>query len=207
MTVEFWYLIGAALVFWMQAGFAMVETGFTRAKNANNISLAVLSRLDPLHAGANQLAVYPPEYFARIGASFYCRDDCGCAPVILLDVVSAAGYGAHISVPERAQNSKLMAVVGQSHGFNTGRSQKAARSVLPFVNGTVIVIIVLTEFVVDVLVHVLSRFSARVVIIVPVIRTAHIRYLLSFSKFSLPQIAVNVNTTKCGMLSSTVIVR
>ncbi|MBP5466875.1 MAG: ammonium transporter, partial [Clostridia bacterium] len=37
MTVEFWYLIGAALVFFMQAGFAMVETGFTRAKNAGNI--------------------------------------------------------------------------------------------------------------------------------------------------------------------------
>ncbi len=37
MTVEFWFLIGAALVFWMQAGFAMVETGFTRAKNAGNI--------------------------------------------------------------------------------------------------------------------------------------------------------------------------
>jgi len=37
MSVEFWFLIGAALVFWMQAGFAMVETGFTRAKNAGNI--------------------------------------------------------------------------------------------------------------------------------------------------------------------------
>ena len=37
MTVEFWFLIGAALVFWMQAGFAMCETGFTRAKNAGNI--------------------------------------------------------------------------------------------------------------------------------------------------------------------------
>ena len=32
-----WFLIGAAWVFWMQAGFAMVETGFTRAKNAGNI--------------------------------------------------------------------------------------------------------------------------------------------------------------------------
>ena len=32
-----WYLIGAALVFWMQAGFAMVEAGFTRAKNIGNI--------------------------------------------------------------------------------------------------------------------------------------------------------------------------
>jgi len=37
LTIEFWFLIGAALVFWMQAGFAMVETGFTRAKNAGNI--------------------------------------------------------------------------------------------------------------------------------------------------------------------------
>ncbi|MBR1529498.1 MAG: ammonium transporter [Oscillospiraceae bacterium] len=32
-----WFLIGAAWVFFMQAGFAMVETGFTRAKNAGNI--------------------------------------------------------------------------------------------------------------------------------------------------------------------------
>ena len=36
-TWSVWFLIGAALVFWMQAGFAMVETGFTRAKNAGNI--------------------------------------------------------------------------------------------------------------------------------------------------------------------------
>ena len=32
-----WFLMGAALVFWMQAGFAMVEAGFTRAKNTGNI--------------------------------------------------------------------------------------------------------------------------------------------------------------------------
>ena len=32
-----WFLIGAVLVFFMQCGFAMVETGFTRAKNAGNI--------------------------------------------------------------------------------------------------------------------------------------------------------------------------
>ena len=32
-----WVLLGAALVFFMQAGFAMVETGFTRSKNAGNI--------------------------------------------------------------------------------------------------------------------------------------------------------------------------
>lgn len=32
-----WVLIGGIMVFFMQAGFAMVETGFTRAKNAGNI--------------------------------------------------------------------------------------------------------------------------------------------------------------------------
>ena len=32
-----WFLIGAALVFWMQAGFAMVEAGFTRAKNTDGL--------------------------------------------------------------------------------------------------------------------------------------------------------------------------
>ena len=37
MVFGVWFLIGAALVFWMQAGFAMVETGFTRAKNTGNI--------------------------------------------------------------------------------------------------------------------------------------------------------------------------
>ena len=37
-----WVLLGAALVFFMQAGFAMVETGFTRAKNAGNIIMKSL---------------------------------------------------------------------------------------------------------------------------------------------------------------------
>lgn len=37
MDFSIWFLIGAALVFFMQAGFAMVETGFTRAKSAGNI--------------------------------------------------------------------------------------------------------------------------------------------------------------------------
>ena len=32
-----WVLLGAALVFFMQAGFSMCEAGFTRAKNAGNI--------------------------------------------------------------------------------------------------------------------------------------------------------------------------
>ena len=37
MDMSVWFLLGAALVFFMQCGFAMVETGFTRAKNAGNI--------------------------------------------------------------------------------------------------------------------------------------------------------------------------
>jgi Amt family ammonium transporter len=37
MDMTIWFLVGAALVFFMQCGFAMVETGFTRAKNAGNI--------------------------------------------------------------------------------------------------------------------------------------------------------------------------
>ena len=37
MDFTIWFLIGAAFIFFMQAGFAMVETGFTRAKNAGNI--------------------------------------------------------------------------------------------------------------------------------------------------------------------------
>ena len=40
-----WVLIAAALVFFMQAGFAMVETGFTRAKNAGNIIMKNLMDL------------------------------------------------------------------------------------------------------------------------------------------------------------------
>ena len=44
-----WVLLGAALVFFMQPGFAMVETGFTRAKNAGNI---IMKNLLDLSIGA-----------------------------------------------------------------------------------------------------------------------------------------------------------
>ena len=37
VSLSIWFLLGAVLVFFMQCGFAMVETGFTRAKNAGNI--------------------------------------------------------------------------------------------------------------------------------------------------------------------------
>ena len=48
MTVEFWFLIGAALVFWMQADFAMVETGFTRAKNADPLDYRWATAMEAL---------------------------------------------------------------------------------------------------------------------------------------------------------------
>ena len=39
MDMSVWYLMGAALVFFMQCGFAMVEAGFTRSKNVGNITM------------------------------------------------------------------------------------------------------------------------------------------------------------------------
>lgn len=53
-----WVLLGAALVFFMQAGFAMVETGFTRAKNAGNIIMKNLMDFAsvPPSSGSSALA-------------------------------------------------------------------------------------------------------------------------------------------------------
>ena len=65
MTVEFWFLIGAALVFWMQAGFAMVETGFTRAKNAGNI---IMKNLMDFCIGT--------VVFSLLGYSLMMGEDC-----------------------------------------------------------------------------------------------------------------------------------
>ena len=46
-----WFLVGAALVFFMQCGFAMVEAGFTRAKNAGNIIMKNLMDFLSRHSG------------------------------------------------------------------------------------------------------------------------------------------------------------
>ena len=59
-----WFLIGAALVFFMQAGFAMVEAGFTRAKNAGNI---IMKNLMDFCLGAVA--------FLILGYSFLCGAD------------------------------------------------------------------------------------------------------------------------------------
>ena len=60
-----WFLIGAALVFWMQAGFAMVEAGFTRAKNTGNI---IMKNLMDFCIGTVM--------FVLIGFSLLLGEDC-----------------------------------------------------------------------------------------------------------------------------------
>ena len=65
-TFGIWFLIGAALVFWMQAGFAMVEAGFTRAKNAGNI---IMKNLMDFCIGTFM--------FFLIGASLLLGNDMG----------------------------------------------------------------------------------------------------------------------------------
>ena len=59
-----WFLIGAALVFWMQAGFAMCEAGFTRAKNTGNI---IMKNLMDFCIGT--------VVFILIGFSFFLGED------------------------------------------------------------------------------------------------------------------------------------
>ncbi len=61
-----WMLVAAVLVFFMQAGFAMVETGFTRAKNANNI---IMKNLMDFCVGS--LLFYVAGYGLMYGTSWH----------------------------------------------------------------------------------------------------------------------------------------
>ena len=61
-----WLLICGTLVFFMQAGFAMLETGFTRAKNAGNI---VMKNIIDICIGA------PVFFFIGFGLMF--GKNCG----------------------------------------------------------------------------------------------------------------------------------
>ena len=65
MDMKIWFLIGAALVYFMQAGFAMVEAGFTRAKNAGNI---IMKNLMDFCIGTVM--------FVIIGFSLMLGEDC-----------------------------------------------------------------------------------------------------------------------------------
>ncbi|MDD6807645.1 MAG: ammonium transporter [Oscillospiraceae bacterium] len=64
LTFGVWFLIGAALVFFMQCGFAMVESGFTRAKNAGNI---IMKNLMDFCIGTVT--------FSLVGYSLMCGED------------------------------------------------------------------------------------------------------------------------------------
>ena len=55
-----WFLLGAGLVFWMQAGFAMVEAGFTRAKNTGKKVLYTG------HIGDGKIFVYDVENVVKV---------------------------------------------------------------------------------------------------------------------------------------------
>ncbi|MCD8083307.1 MAG: ammonium transporter [Clostridiales bacterium] len=75
-----WFLIGAALVFWMQAGFAMVEAGFTRAKNSGNI---IMKNLMDFCIGTVM--------WFLIGASFMLPAAEGSSDI--LGIIGTPGFG------------------------------------------------------------------------------------------------------------------
>ena len=83
-----WYLVGAALVFFMQCGFAMVETGFTRAKNAGNI---IMKNLMDFCIGT---AVFIPLGFGLIYGDDALGGLVGTPTLILLTDYSSSDWFA-----------------------------------------------------------------------------------------------------------------
>ena len=67
LPFELWFLIGALLVFFMNAGFAMLETGFTRAKNAGNI---LMKNLIDFSVGAIMFAVIGYTLLTGVSSGF-----------------------------------------------------------------------------------------------------------------------------------------
>ena len=72
-----WFLIGAALVFWMQAGFAMVEAGFTRAKNTGNI---IMKNLMDFCIGTVTF-ITEDGLFGGLGHGICCKESGELAPM------------------------------------------------------------------------------------------------------------------------------
>ena len=85
-----WTLVAAAMVFFMQAGFAMVEAGFTRAKNAVNI---MMKNLMDFSMGSL--------FFWAIGFGLMFGSNStgwfGTTGFFLSDIVSAATHGSWLS--------------------------------------------------------------------------------------------------------------
>ncbi|MCD8122447.1 MAG: ammonium transporter [Clostridiales bacterium] len=82
-----WFLIGAALVFWMQAGFAMVEAGFTRAKNSGNI---IMKNLMDFCIGTVMWFI--------IGASFMLPAAEGTSDI--MGIIGTPGFGVFTDYAE-----------------------------------------------------------------------------------------------------------
>ncbi|MDF1567945.1 MAG: ammonium transporter [Spirochaetaceae bacterium] len=96
-----WLVIAAALVFFMQAGFAMVETGLTRAKNAGNI---IMKNLMDFSVGAvmywaiGWALMYGESVGAFIGGSdFFVQGDTALMRDWFFQVVFAATAATIVS--------------------------------------------------------------------------------------------------------------
>ena len=102
-----WFLMGAALVFWMQAGFAMVETGFTRAKNAGNI---LMKNLMDFCIGTG--------VFILIGFSFLLGED-------LLGFIGKPGFDIFTNYANFDWSNFVFNLVFCAHRFRrNGRTHK-----------------------------------------------------------------------------------
>ena len=89
-----WFLIGAILVWFMQAGFAMVETGFTRAKNAGNI---IMKNLLDFCLGTI--------VFVLLGAGLLMGEDALFGLVGILNPLANPTLGRQSQFPEPFQAS------------------------------------------------------------------------------------------------------
>ena len=93
-----WFLIGAILVFWMQAGFAMVEAGFTRAKNAGNIIMKNLM----------DFCIGPVMWFL-IGYSLMLATDTNGNDI--LGIIGTPGFGVFTNYSEFSYSGFLFNLV------------------------------------------------------------------------------------------------
>lgn len=108
-----WMMIGAILVFFMHAGFAMVETGFTRSKNTVNIlmkNLLTVSLGSILYFFVGFAIMFGPSAFGMIGTEGFAllgREDIG---FFVFQAVFAATCATIISgaVAERMKLSSYL---------------------------------------------------------------------------------------------------
>ena len=117
-----WVMIGTILVFFMHAGFAMVETGFTRSKNSVNI---IMKNLLTLAIGALLYFVvgfalmFGPSAFGLIGTDGFALHDRTDIGFFVFQAVFAATCATIISgaVAERMKLSSYLLLVVIMAGF------------------------------------------------------------------------------------------